>query len=542
MRESNIRKSSPLLKPRSAKPANAKPASAKPSPSSSKPPRGEPPALRVAEPTLPAGHDDAARVALQKTRSAWIIDGDVERARSRYFDVARGLKRPALFVAASLGSLERDKARLLEQGVRVVLLQPVDGRIARADLEALRNGGPLLVLVTSEALHQEEVLRALERAAIGSVTIDGAELAAERGHEFRPSFARLPTALQRLGKVSLFALSRPVPAAVRREAQQRLGMADTLLVEAPALEPSVLLDTRAVRGERRNATLLEVLAELPRPGVVLCATPHEVDGVCAVLGAERGLLCRVHAGMPSAERAAMLEQFQVEERPALLVTTSALAPEMGIPGLVESPGAEARIGFGSGRTRRDLAFVLHHHAPASLEQYLRELSGLGAGGSPATALMFYDSAHRSMNQAILEQQRLPAHKVEPLARALESVLAAGKPLKLEALALQTGLSRRSSERLLALFVDAGIVRRDKGGLSLLATGDALQASVGALSAALEGLQRGDATRLGAVERYAEASECKRKVLAQRFGGAGEAACGHCSSCLARSANKQRARG
>jgi len=571
MRETNIRKSSPAVKSRTGKaqpkpapepvkpalrprapvalaPSPAKPVPAAPKQRAAARPVAPPPARAAQaksappafDPTAFGSHDEAARAALQKTRAAWICDADAERSRARYFDVVRRLRRPSLLVSASLVTLLREKLRLSALGLPVLLLQPSEGRLPRGDVEALLGPGPLLVLVSSEALFHDEVLSALERASLATVAVDGAELASERGHEHRPSFARLPELLQRFGKASLFALARPVPSAVRREAQQRLGLADACVVEAPLVEPHVLLDARAVRGERRNTTLLEVLAELPRPGVILCATPHEVDAVYAVIGSERGVVCRVHAGMPVAERAHMLARFNAESAPALLVTTSALGPDAGLPGLGEGATSEARTGFGLGGVRSDLAFVLHHHAPASLEQYARELGGLGAGGAEAIALLFYDSSHRSMNQAILEQQRLPAAKVEPFARALEAALGLGKPLKLEALALQTGLSRRTCERLIALFVDAGLVRRSAAGLSLLKAGDALQSASAGLATALEALTRADSSRLGAVERYAEANECKRRILAQRFGTTLEAACGRCVSCRARGTAQRQA--
>ncbi|MFZ5892118.1 MAG: RecQ family zinc-binding domain-containing protein [Myxococcota bacterium] len=556
MRETNIRKSSSTLKraqaveprrTRSTAPAplpSARPAAGKPkqaTPSEAPKPIAKPAALpsapaRSFDASAFASHDEAARAALQKTRAAWISDADGELSRARFCEVMQRAKRPSLLVSASLSTLQREKARL---SGRTLLLQSNEGKLSRGDAEALRTGSAGLVLLTIDTLMQEDVLRALERASVGAVAVDGAELAAAHGHELRPAFARLPELLPRLGKPALFALARPVPRAVRTDAQRRLGLVDVPMLEAPPVAASVLLETRAVRGERRNATLLELLADLPRPGVILCATPHEVDAVCAVIGPEHGSVCRSHAAMPASERAAMRARFESESR-ALLVTTSALAPDAGLPGLGETATTEARVGFGLQGARADLGFILHHHAPASLEQYVRELSSLGAANSEAVALLFYDSSHRSTNHAILEQQRLPALKVEPFARALEAALNSGKPLRLEALALQTGLSRRTSERFVALFSDAGLVRRDKAGVALLQNGEALHVASAALGAALTELQRGDASRLAAVERYAEATECKRRVLAQYFGASAGAACGHCTSCRARGGSARHA--
>jgi superfamily II DNA helicase RecQ len=288
------------------------------------------------------------------------------------------------------------------------------------------------------------------------------------------------------------------------------------------------LDVRSVRGERRNPTLLSLLPELPERGVIVCATPHEVDAVCAVIGAGHGSVCRIHAAMPPADRAMMRDRFALASGRALLVTTSALAPDVGLPGLGETTASEPRIGFGLEVLMEDVGFVLHHHAPASLEQYLREVSALRA--PEALALLFYDSSHRSMNQAVLEQQRLPALKLEPFTRALEAALATGKPVKHEALAFQIGVSRRTSERFIALLVDAGVARRDATGIALQHTGLELAKHSAELARALESLQRGDLGRLASVERYAESAACKRRVLGDYFGEAAAANCGRCASC------------
>ncbi|HET9931579.1 MAG TPA: RecQ family zinc-binding domain-containing protein, partial [Polyangiaceae bacterium] len=444
----------------------------------------------------------------------------------------------ALLVGASFSTLLREKLRLAELGIPHVLLDSSEGRVARNDAEALRRGGPLVVLVTSEVLGRAEVQSALERSEFGAVAIDSAELAADRGHEVRPSFGLLPARLQVLGSVSRFAFSRPVPSEVRKQAGERLGFGSTVVLEGALVDPAVRLESRAVRGERRNATLVELLPSLPERGVILCATPHEVDGLCAVLGKEHGSVCRVHAAMPAADRHVMRERFDAEKGRALLVTTSALGPDVGIPGLGESALSEPRVGFGADTAPGALGFVLHHHAPASLEQYVRELAWLRS--ADAVSLVFYDSSHRSMNGAILEQARLPSQKLEPFARALESTLAAGRPLKPEALALQAGTSRRTSERMLALWIDAGLARRDKGTIVLEKTPAERAGLVDALARTLQQLEHDDAKRLAAVERYAESNECKRRALAQYFGRSLEPNCGSCSSCRPRAAAERQA--
>lgn len=556
MRESKVLKRTPALSsrivrasrpaaaktaPRTAKAPPTKAAQQKPEKPAKAPAKSSPVpisrAVTAFDATAFEDFDQAAAAALRSCKRAWLSESNAERARDRFCEFAERSLRPALLIGPSLSALLRERARLMKLGFKAIVLDSQEGRIARAELEALRRGGALLVLATTDVLARAEVQAALARVEFGSVAIDAAELASAQGHEFRPGFARLPELITGFANAALFALSRPVRAEVRARARDALGLAHAALVDAPPVSPEIRLEARAVRGERRNATLLSLLPDLPERGVILCATPHDVDALCAVIGAEHGSVCRIHAAMPAADRARMLERFESGSGRALLVTTSALAPDAGFPGLGETAASEPRVGFGLD-TAAELGFVLHHHAPASLEQYVREVASLRSSG--AVALMFYDSSHRSMNQAILEQQRLPAHKVEPFARALEASLAAGRPVKHEALALQTGISRRTSERLIALFADAGLVQRDGQGIALQKANNEREKRYVDLAGALASLAQSDSARLVAVERYAESGECKRRALAQYFGTALTANCGHCDGCRSRGHSEQKA--
>jgi ATP-dependent DNA helicase RecQ len=232
--------------------------------------------------------------------------------------------------------------------------------------------------------------------------------------------------------------------------------------------------------------------------------------------------------MPAADRQAAQAKFEGGAA-SVLVTTSALGPDTGLVGLGETVTTEARVGFGLRGTRPDLKFIVHHQAPASLEQYARELSFL-SNHSDATALLFFDSSHTSVNQAILEQLRFSGPKLEELGRALAAATPGSKALTLEALALHTGQSRRTTDRMIALLVDAGLLQRSPSGLCASRSPEELSAGAASVALRLEAMRRGDAARLKAVERYAEASECKARLFRRYFGVVDRGDCGRCSAC------------
>jgi ATP-dependent DNA helicase RecQ len=480
--------------------------------------------------------------AIEPTACSWLETIDADQARRSFYESTRSPSGKALLIGPSLNALARDQAELLEAG-RAAALIALDGGVVDArELAKLEQRGSLLVLVTSDALTIPDVRRILEKTRWSAVAIDDAHLLARSAHEFRPSFARVAELAIRFKSPLVQLLSRPCRPELHREVEAILA-SPTLVhraePNAPLLGEGVIVECRAVRGERRTPALLEALRSYSSgPGVVLCASPHEVDANYAAL-TDAGLhVCRAHAGMPEADRDAALARFAADLSGLTLITTSAVGANSGLLGIAESRGARLGLGFGRTRVRRDLRFVIHFHAPASLEQYVQEIGWIGRDGLAGGALLFYDSAQRSLNESVLEQQRYSPKQLMTLVRLLAEEPLRVKTLTLEWLALQSGQSRRTTERLVALLLDAGLASRAGNVISLAVTPAELAAAGEQLATRLAELQAGDAPRLNAVERFAEGKSCRREALLRHFVKEAEP-CGKCSWCARRGAEAGR---
>ncbi len=297
----------------------------------------------------------------------------------------------------------------------------------------------------------------------------------------------------------------------------------------PPCERNLQIVTKLARGEGRQAALVRLVERLTLPGLVFCATPHDVDSVYSALRGAGIAAHRHHGGMTAGDRAAELLQFSLPEQRSVMVAVSAFAPGSGLPGIGEQ--AEASLGFGRGPGKRDLRFVVHYQSPASIEQYLREIQRAGADGLPATCVLMHESSHRSLHEVMLAQQRFRATHLAELGRALETPALEGRTVSLEALALGTGQSRRTTDRLTALLADAGVVSRTAGWLRVLCTASELDEACRRLGAQLYALREQDARRLASVSAFAEAHECKLSCLQQYLGEGASDGCGRCSACV-----------
>jgi len=476
--------------------------------------------------------DGDQRRAIRSTldgNDALVIMADSTRSADCYRVPALLLSEPTIVLSPVPEDLKIQAETLSEQRAPFALIQADCQGPERAEaLRRIKSGGALLVLLSPEALAATDVREALAKSGVALFVIEEAHCVSAASHELRPSYTALAATLRAFGNPPAMAVTRSASSVVRHEIIERLELAHPVVIETPVVRENLTLVSELSRGESRPAALVRLLGRLTGPGVVFCATPHDVDSVYATLAGSGVAAHRYHTGMTPADRAAQLANFMVPENHAILVALSAFAPGSGLPGLGER--SDASSGFGRGVLKTDLRFVVHYQSPASLEQYLREIHLAGVDGAPATCVMLHESSHRSFHEVMLAQQRFkPAHLAE-LGRALENHAEGGRPVSLEALALGTGQSRRTTDRLTALLADAGLVSKASGWITVKVSAEALSEACRKLGGLLYALREQDSRRLSAVTAYAENGGCKRAFLNRYQGALPGEPCGHCSGC------------
>jgi ATP-dependent DNA helicase RecQ len=482
--------------------------------------------LRLGGPRLTDEQRVAIRAALEGHDSVLVISDD-ERAVRCYQLVAQSLSQPTVVVSPLITELKAQHAALAEQRLAVVCLLPEQGGPERsAALARIARGGSLLVLLTPEALRMADVRQALAESSIALFVVQEAHCASEASHELRPSYMELADTLRTLDSPPVMAVTRAATSAVRRDIRERLGLSAPVTVQAAPVRDNLRIVTKLARGEGRQASLVRLVERLELPGVVFCATPHDVDGAYAALRGAGIATRRHHSGLTPSERATERQAFELPGERSVMVALSAFAPQSGLPGI-----GEPVDGFGRGSSRQDLRFVVHYQSPASLEQYLREIQLAGGDGKPAVCVLLHESSHRSLHEVMFAQLRFKATHLAELGRALEGPALEGRTITLEALALGTGQSRRTTDRLTALLADAGLIARGGGSLNVLCSASELDDGCRRLGAQLYALRERDARRLASVSAFAEANDCKLSCLNQYLGDGASEPCGRCNSCV-----------
>ncbi|HTA91638.1 MAG TPA: hypothetical protein VK745_18775 [Polyangiaceae bacterium] len=493
--------------------------------------RVEEAAARLAQGGLRDEQRTAIRAALEARDSLVVIPEDA-RAVACYRLCAPLLEQPTVVLSPLPSELQAQSEALTAERQPVVCVLPeLAGPDRSAALARIARGGSLLVLLSPETLGAADVRKALAKSGIALFVVDEAQCASDFAHEIRPSYAELARTLQALGKPPVMALVRIATSQVLRDIAVRLSLNAPVIVQAPVVRDNLRIVTRLARGEGRQASLVRLVERLEPPGLVLCASPHDVDSVYAALRGSGISAHRYHSAMTPGERATELLNFTLPGGRSVMVALSAFAAGSGLPGLGES-ASSAAAGFGRGAGKRDLRFVVHYQSPASLEQYLREIQHAGLDGQPATCVLFHESSHRSLQEVMLAQQRFRATHLAELGRALEAAALEGRAVTLEALALGTGQSRRTTDRLAALLADAGVVSKAFGWVHVLSSASDLIEACRRIGAQLYALRERDAQRLAAVSAFAESGACKLGFLSHYLDESTHAGCGRCSGCSA----------
>jgi ATP-dependent DNA helicase RecQ len=284
-------------------------------------------------------------------------------------DPTRGL----VVVVSPLIALMADQwRRLKDAGVNATMLASgmEEGHNSQA-LGDIAAGRTSLVLAAPERFASRAFREALAQRKVALFVVDEAHCVAEWGHDFRPDYLRLHSAIESLGRPPVMAATATATPRVAEEIAGRLGLREWLSIRSGFDRPSLAFDVVSVEGKgavaRKRAALLHVLRDSSaRPAIVYCGTRKDTDAVAALIAEETGVeTVRYHAGMtPDARRASQVAFM--EGSAEVVVATNA---------------------FGMGVDKADVRTVAHWALPTSLEAYYQEAGRGGRDGRPSRALL-----------------------------------------------------------------------------------------------------------------------------------------------------------
>ncbi|HWF89071.1 MAG TPA: ATP-dependent DNA helicase RecQ, partial [Pyrinomonadaceae bacterium] len=378
------------------------------------------------------------------------------------------------------------------------------------NLEQIKTENSDFIFVTPERFTTAEFLADLRKQTIDFVVIDEAHCISEWGHDFRPAYLSLGSAVKSLGSPPVLALTATATPEVTADIEKQLDIGKLRVIRTGIYRPNLHLEVKRVTNEReKHEELMNVLREHDGAGIIYCATVKTVDALTDWLKSFDFKIEKYHGRMKASDRKQNQDAFMAGELKAIVATNA----------------------FGMGIDKPDIRYVVHYQMPGSLEAYYQEAGRAGRDGEAALCSLFYQLDDRRTQQFFLGGKHPKFDDILAVYQAMET-------LPDDAVALSTlqehanTVAQGKVRVVLSLLKEMKLVKELRGGRFRLLRRDVKRAELEALSRLSEQKTEKDKEKLERMMQYGQSARCRWRLLHDYFGEEmEEERCGTCDNCL-----------
>ena len=257
-------------------------------------------------------------------------------------------------------------------------------------LASAQAGTVKLLYIAPERFYNFDFVSAMKNLSVSLFAIDEAHCISEWGHDFRPSYMKLWSAIEAIGRPPVMALTATATPEVKADIQKQLRMKDPALVVTGFSRPG--LQFGAIQAN--DAKKIEIIANTIQSmnegsGIVYAGTRAKADDILTELLNQGVEAVSYHAGMDQNDRKWVQEDFMTGKARVIVATNA----------------------FGLGIDKRDIRFVIHHDMPGTVEAYYQEAGRAGRDGKPALCLLLYSPRDRYLREFFIKGDNPPPEMI-----------------------------------------------------------------------------------------------------------------------------------
>ena len=248
----------------------------------------------------------------------------------------------------------------------------LNSSLSKSDVELvkdqIKNGITKLLYMAPESLTKQKNIDFLKDQKISFVAIDEAHCISEWGHDFRPDYRKINSAIQEIDtKLKIIALTATATPKVQDDIIKNLNLNKPNIFKSSFNRPNLFYEVKHKTENVDKDIVSFIKKNEGKSGIVYCLSRKKVDEFTSLLQLNNINALPYHAGLENNIRSSNQEHFLMHRCDVIVAT----------------------IAFGMGIDKPDIRYVVHYDIPKSLEAYYQETGRAGRDGGEGHCLAFY---------------------------------------------------------------------------------------------------------------------------------------------------------